>query len=217
MRMSSVTEPGYDIPIGYSTDYFKPTEIRHFTLRMSAVANELHYDLYGEIEPIPATLDHKTFVECYARVRPPVPIPKPEIESALVFRAATPWDLPVDGVQCYVVLDLDPDWKNWRFVGRGLTSKEDPDPQGKKTGRDFGLFCVRHSKDILTGKPVITVASGVIAATEVCTRIFFGVAARDKEETGCDKNFITGFVQGNMVMPTNYDPDVPNLGVKFPP
>jgi hypothetical protein len=191
---------------------FRPKQIRHYTLKMEMAARKksvdasappnpanyrLVYSLDVQIMDISKIADTEAYIEEYVLQTP--------IGAKLGVRARTPWDISVDGQQCYVVLDLSTAWLNWQFIGPGMTSK---DPT---KGRDFGLYWVTRFKDDAGSPMDPKIIKGSIDDAG-CERIYFGVAQRQKYEHGCYMNFHTGFRQGGLVIPVIYDPDVPNTG-----
>lgn len=196
---------GYELPDDPSVK-FHPLEIRHYTLMMDATGSKftgssvkaatqkMLFKLHWHVVKLDGIHDKEAYVEQYALTAP----------APIIRSKGTPWDIRVEGKQCYIVLDLDAEaWMNWRFIGPGMTSKK------PTNGGDFGLYWV---KQVTKGRSTVrTIECGDID-DDVCTRIFFGVARRKKHEHGRQMNFFTGFVQDHMIMPVIYDPDVPNTG-----
>lgn len=207
MRLSDVPDYGDPLPPDppNPTD-FQPAQIRFFTLRVGMTNGNVVYGVSPvSITKIDPKEDAKARLKKFIEETP---------RGSRVGRGKAPfktqWDLSVCGCQCYVVLDLSNNVKNWQFIGRGLTSKDKADK------RTTGVQWVRPAD---SGNPLPTLETGKIDAA--CTRIVFSVVSRKDHEPagspGCGMNFIIGFVEDDMVMPAIYDPDVPNLGPPFPP
>lgn len=201
MAKYDASDDGYELPDDPIVP-FAANAILHFVLQMDRTGKQ----------PYELTYCLKQY--------PPQNTPKPiDIEAYVTTKAVgrvvpkmitqpTPWNLPIPDKtgQCYVVLDLDPNWANWQFIGQGLTSKT------PNNGKDFGLGWVAETAT----NPWAGEVRGGPINQDGCKRIFFGVARRKAKETGCNMNFLIGFLQSGMMMPVMYDPDVPNLGGKFP-
>jgi hypothetical protein len=190
---------GHELP-EYPNVTFEAKEIRHYVLQMDSTGTS-PYQLDYKLKPVtvPPNTD-PTDIEGYVTT---TGISRGGTAGFL----ATPWDIPVKSKQCYVVLDLDPQWANWHFVGPGMMSKD------KNKAKEFGLrWVVETSNSPWTGE----VHDGPIYVDN-CKRIYFAVAKRRAKQVGRHVNFFTGFAQADgTFMPVIYDPDVPNLGQKFP-
>lgn len=120
----------------------------------------------------------------------------------------TPFDLKV-GRQCWIVLELDPDLKNWQF-GRGFVGCT---TKGKHKGDNFRLRHVYPDEDGASVEPV----KGRIRK-DGCRVVYFGLARRGRRQSQYF-NLHTEFLQAaeddakklhRMVV--IFDPDVGNNG-----
>jgi hypothetical protein len=135
----------------------------------------------------------------------------------------SPYDIPVDQ-QCWILIELRSDLKNWHFVpdGYGCTTKVKP----KGKARNCALHHVYKGQPM--GDP------GEVVRDDLCGVLFFGVVRRggkgstDPDNPSADAfNIHVEFKQTDKDPTTKkditkrlkviFDPDVKNDGAKFPP